>query len=114
MKRTMSLLLSLVLILLLAVPAAADDDSTRWQRSEGDGNYVTIRVPCDVPEDLPWAQAQYLCVRYADTGEPVSLVSDFQDGWLFATVPAENAHRHWNPSRGSALPGQTSPGAPSP
>ncbi|MFQ9918926.1 MAG: S-layer homology domain-containing protein [Flavonifractor plautii] len=32
-------------------------------------------------------------MRYADTGEPVPLTSDYQQGWLFATVPAEEAER---------------------
>ena len=30
-------------------------------------------------------------MRYADTGEPVPLTSDYQQGWLFATVPAAEA-----------------------
>ena len=32
-------------------------------------------------------------MRYADTGEPVPLTSDYQQGWLFATVPAAEAER---------------------
>ena len=91
MKRTISILIALVLLLLFTIPAAAYEPL--YQREEADGAYVTIRVPYDAPEDLKWTQSRYLCVRYADTNEPVSLVSDFYQGYLFATVPASEAHR---------------------
>lgn len=41
-----------------------------------------------------------LAVRYADTGEPVALSSAYLDGYLFATVPAENADRPLEVFRG--------------
>ncbi|MDR3728322.1 MAG: hypothetical protein Q3X94_00890, partial [Oscillospiraceae bacterium] len=93
MKRLLSLTLSLVLTLLLLIPAGAAESQDTWRRSEGDGRYVTIRVPYGAEEDLSWSEYRYLCLRYGDTGEPVSLVSDYWDGGLFATVPAEDAER---------------------
>lgn len=93
MKRRLSMFLSLVLLLLLATPAFGAEGGARWTRTEGNGAYVTVRVPYDAPENLTWSQSRYLAVRYADTKEPVSLVSDFYQGFLFATVPAENADR---------------------
>lgn len=47
---------------------AAEPEQALWTRSEGDGDYVTIRVPCPEGEQLSWAQTRKLCVRYADTG----------------------------------------------
>ena len=54
---------------------------------------MTLRVPCPQGEALDWSEQTLLAVRYADTGEPVPLTSDYQQGWLFATVPAEEAER---------------------
>ena len=94
MRRCFSMFLSLVvLLLLLAMPVFGAESSAPWTRTEGNGAYVTVRVPYDAPENLTWSQSRYLAVRYADTGEPVSLVSDFYQGYLFATVPAENTDR---------------------
>ena len=114
MKRMTALLTALALCPLLLISAAAGEEEL-WRRVEGEGAYVTVRVPCGAPEDLGWVQSRYLCVRYADTGEPVSLVSEFYDGWLFATVPASEADRpleafqgerfHWTdyPSGGESM-----------
>ena len=100
MKRLLSLTLSLVLTLLLLIPAGAAESQDTWRRSEGDGRYVTLRVPYAAGEDLSWSEYRYLCLRYGDTGEPVSLVSDYWDGALFATVPAEDAERPLEVVRG--------------
>ncbi len=82
----------LCLLLCQGTALAADSGGTEtWSRTEGDGSYVTIRVEAE--EDLDWADSRYLAVRYADTGEPVALSSEYQDGYLFATVPAEEADR---------------------
>ena len=82
----------LCLLLCQGTALAADSGGTEaWSRTEGDGSYVTIRVEAE--EDLDWADSRYLAVRYADTGEPVALSSEYQDGYLFATVPAEDADR---------------------
>ena len=82
----------LCLLLCQGTALAADSGGTEtWSRTEGDGSYVTIRVEAE--EDLDWADSRYLAVRYADTEEPVALSSEYQDGYLFATVPAEEADR---------------------
>ena len=87
------LTLALCLALLCPAAAAAEGEEALWTRTEGDGSYVTIRLPCPQGEELDWSERQWLAVRYADTGEPVPLTSDYQRGFLFATVPAEDAGR---------------------
>ena len=72
--------------------------SEPWSRTEGDGSYVTIRVAGD--PDTSALDALYMGVRYADTQEPVALASRFLDGYLFATVPAEDAGRPLEPLYG--------------
>ncbi len=92
MKRFFSLLLTVLLLSSLAPPVAAEN--TLWSRSEGDGNYVTIRLPYPEGKSLSWMDTCYLSVRYADTKESVPLTSEYQwDGYLFATVPATESHR---------------------
>ena len=91
---TMKRILALGLCLALLCPAArAAEEAKGWSRSEPGGDYVTLRVPCPQGEALDWSEQTLLAVRYADTGEPVPLTSDYQQGWLFATVPAEEAER---------------------
>lgn len=93
MKQFLSLLLSILLLSALA-PAALAEEEPLWTRTEGDGAYVTIRVPDPADaNDLGWAKARYRAVRYADTKEPVALSSDHWQGYLFATVPAADAAR---------------------
>ena len=92
MKRLLTLLLCLSL--LCPAASAAEGEASPWSRTEGDGSYVTIRVPCPQGDGLDWAEQRWLAVRYADTGEPVPLASGYQrDGYLFATVPAADAGR---------------------
>ena len=91
---TMKRILALGLCLALLCPAArAAEEAKGWSRSEPGGDYVTLRVPCPQGEALDWSEQTLLAVRYADTGEPVPLTSDYQQGWLFATVPAAEAER---------------------
>ena len=91
---TMKRILALGLCLALLCPAArAAEGAKGWSRSEPGGDYVTLRVPCPQGEALDWSEQTLLAVRYADTGEPVPLTSDYQQGWLFATVPAAEAER---------------------
>lgn len=92
MKRLLAAVLCLVLVC-AAAARAAEPEQALWTRSEGDGDYVTIRVPCPEGEQLSWAADRKLCVRYADTGEPVALCSNYYRGYLFATVPAAQAGR---------------------
>ena len=90
----MKRILALGLCLALLCPAArAAEEAKGWSRSEPGGDYVTLRVPCPQGEALDWSEQTLLAVRYADTGEPVPLTSDYQQGWLFATVPAAEAER---------------------
>ena len=92
MKRLLTLLLCLSL--LCPAASAAEGEASPWSRTEGDGSYVTIRVPCPQGDGLDWAEQRWLAVRYADTGEPVPLASGYQrDGYLFSTVPAADAGR---------------------
>ena len=90
----MKRILALGLCLALLCPAArAAEEAKGWSRSAPGGDYVTLRVPCPQGEALDWPEQTLLAVRYADTGEPVPLTSDYQQGWLFATVPAAEAER---------------------
>ncbi len=90
---TMKRILALGLCLALLCPAArAAEEAKGWSRSEPGGDYVTLRVPC--PRGGPGlvgADPPRGAVRRH--GEPVPLTSDYQQGWLFATVPAEEAER---------------------
>ena len=91
----MKRLLALCLCAALLCPAAAAAEGDQWwSRSEPNGHYVTVRLPCPEGEALDWSGQRWLGVRYADTGEPVPLTSDYQwEGFLFATLPAEEAGR---------------------
>ena len=88
-------LLALGLCLALLCPAAlAAEGEELWTRTEGDGSYVTVRLPCPEGADMMWQEQQRLSVRYADTGETVALVSGYNwEGFLFATVPSAEAAR---------------------
>lgn len=97
-------ILLLVLCLGLMSPSAAlaaDSSEALWTRSEGDGSYVTIRVPyAQGDRAFTWPAVQDLSVRYADTKEPVGLTSsckhsyhNYQKSYFFATVPADEADR---------------------
>lgn len=101
MKQTKKLLASALACLLLcqgAASAAGGDAGQAWSRPEGDGSYITIRVPGE--PGMALIDTFDLAVRYADTGEPVALSSAYLDGYLFATVPAENADRPLEVFRG--------------
>ena len=88
------LALGLCLALLCPAAGAAEREADLWTRMEGDGTYVTVRLPCPDGAELSWSDSRRLSVRYADTGEPVGLTSGLQWGeWLFATVPADQADR---------------------
>ena len=91
MKKLTALCLCLALLCPWAL--AAEEEQNLWTRTEGDGSYVTIRVPAPEGVGMSWAEYRYLSVRYADTKEPVPLSSDYLRGYLFATVPAEQAGR---------------------
>lgn len=93
MKRMRKLLAALLVCLLCqgAALAASEDAAPSWSRPEGDGSYVTLRVAA--ADDAQLADRENLAVRYADTQEPVALSSFYLDGYLFATVPAEEADR---------------------
>ena len=99
--RCVRILTAVLLVSLLcqgsALGAAAVPDE-HWSRTEGDGDYVTIRVPA--ASDLQTADTFLLAVRYADTLEPVALSSVYLDGFLFATVPAADADRPLEVFRG--------------
>ncbi len=95
-RNILSFVLAACLALTLVVPgasAAPAETSEAWRRTEPGGAYVTTRVYCPGWEEMDWAETQKLAVRYADTKEPVALTSEFYQGWLFATVPANQADR---------------------
>lgn len=98
MKRMLAA--SLILALLGPAALAAGPEEDLWSRKEGDGSYVTVRVPYPEGEELNWSEQTRLLVRYADTGEPVALTSDYWLGSLFATVPAAEAGRPLEVVRG--------------
>ena len=91
----MKKLLALCLCLALLCPAAlaVQTGEEPWTRSEGDGSYVTIRLEAPEWAGLDWSEQRLLCVRYADTKQPVALTSDYLGNCLFATVPARDADR---------------------
>ena len=91
MKKLLASALACLLLCQGAASAAGGDAGQAWSRPEGDGSYVTIRVPGE--PGMALIDTFDLAVRYADTGEPVALSSAYLDGYLFATVPAENADR---------------------
>lgn len=99
MKRILALGLCLAL-LFPAAQAAGPEAEPLWTRTEPGGAYVTVRVPCPEGAGLDWGDRRMLCLRYADTKEPVPLTSDYQRGYLFATVPAEDADRPLEVFRG--------------
>ena len=82
--------------------AAEEDPAARWTRPEGDGSYVTIRLEAPEWTGLDWSEQSLLCVRYADTGEPAPLTSDYLGNCLFATVPARDADRPLEVFQGEA------------
>lgn len=89
-------LVGVLLVLLMILPAhvlAVDGAETLWTRTEGDGSYVTVRLPYPEGNDMLWSEHRYLAVRYADTKEPVALSSELRSGYLFATVPIRDAKR---------------------
>ena len=98
MKELLASALACLLLCQGAASAAGGDAGQAWSRPEGDGSYVTIRVPGE--PDMALIDTFDLAVRYADTGEPVALSSAYLDGYLFATVPAENADRPLEVFRG--------------
>ncbi len=102
MKRMLSAVLCLVLLCAGPAARAEEPETALWTRREGDGSYVTVRVPCPQGEKLGWAEVQNLYVRYKDTGEPVALTSQyFRGGWLFATLPSGQAGRELEAAQGA-------------
>ena len=98
MKKLLASALACLLLCQGAASAAGGDAGQAWSRPEGDGSYITIRVPGE--PGMALIHTFDLAVRYADTGEPVALSSAYLDGYLFATVPAENADRPLEVFRG--------------
>lgn len=96
-------LTGLALAVLLMLPASAltaGETEAVWTRPEGDGSYVTVRLPYPEGEYLSWEERQALYVRYADTKEPAALSSGYERGDLFATVPGADAGRELEVVRG--------------
>ena len=92
MKRWLGVLLCLGL-LIPAAPVALAAEEPLWTCEEEGGGYVTVRLPCPQGEGMKWSEQSLLSVRYRDTGEPVPLTSGYIRGFLFATVPVEQADR---------------------
>ena len=92
MKRWLGVLLCLGL-LIPAAPVALAAEEPLWTCEEEGGGYVTVRLPCPQGEGMKWSEQILLSVRYRDTGEPVPLTSGYIRGFLFATVPVEQADR---------------------
>ena len=94
MKRILALLLCLALLCPMALAAPGDD---AWRRTEPGGRYVTIRLEAPAEaEELDWSGQRLLAVRYADTGEPAPLSSEYLGGdgrAVYVTVPASEADR---------------------
>lgn len=93
MKRRLICIVLAAVMLLPLHAFAAEAEEELWTRVEGDGSYVTVRVPAPEGEGMLWSEYQKLSVRYADTKQPVTLTSDYKSGYLFATVPEEDAGR---------------------
>ena len=106
MKKLLASALACLLLCQGAASAAGGDAGQAWSRPEGDGSYITIRVPGE--PGMALIDTFDLAVRYADTGEPVALSSAYLDGYLFATVPAENADRPLEVFRGDEPAGVVS------
>lgn len=100
-KRIVSLALAFLLLPLSA--RSTGETEELWTRPEGNGGYVTVRLPYPEGKELSWAEAQNLYVRYADTKEPVALSSGYERGDLFATVPAADAGRALEVAQGEPV-----------
>lgn len=92
MKRFLSLLLSLSLLLTLTAHAAPADNEP-WNRMEPGGRYITLRLDYPQGEDSLWQDSRYYYARYADTKEPIPLTSPYLDGALYVTVPTGQEER---------------------
>jgi len=93
LKKSICLLLCLLLGASLVLPAAAESE-TLWMRTEPGGDYVTFRLPVEGWADMDWMTQSNLAARYADTKEPVPLTCMVAyNGWMFATVPAQDKDR---------------------
>lgn len=92
MKRFLSLLLSLSLLLTLTAHAAPADNEP-WNRMEPGGRYITLRLDYPQGEDSLRQDSRYYYARYADTKEPIPLTSPYLDGALYVTVPTGQEER---------------------
>ena len=95
MKRFLCILLLCAFLFTLPAGAAVSVKDGLWTRPEdsGNGEYVTIRIPYPDGLNMKWAETRYLHARYADTKEPIALCSSFKDGFVFVTVPKNQASR---------------------
>ena len=103
MKKKMLCFLFAMLLVLPTNVLAAEKTEELWTREEGDGSYVTIRVPYPEGEGMLWSEYSELAVRYADTKEPIPLSGTYRDGYIFATVPAEDADRRLEVFKGESF-----------
>ncbi len=104
MKRRRLIAFVLAAVMLLPLSAfAAEQEQALWTRIEGDGSYVTIRVPYPDGIGLRWSEHRNLHVRYADTEQPIALCSEFRDGFIFVTVPQNQAGRPLEVFKGEPL-----------
>ncbi len=85
-------LLALCLCLLLLPTPVLAAETPLWSQAQGE-HYVTFRLEWPDWKESAWSDLNRLTVRYADTGQPVTLTSDHRQGWLFATVPAADKDR---------------------
>ena len=98
MKRFIHLLVCALVAAAMVLPAGAEPVGALWTREEAGGAYVTVRVPFPEGEGMSWGQTRYLGVRYAGTGEPVALTSDYRAGYLFASARVRTCSRFSRPS----------------
>ncbi len=103
MKKKILCFLFAMLLVLPTNVLAAEKTEELWTREEGDGSYVTIRVPYPEGEGMLWSEYSELAVRYADTKEPIPLSGTYRDGYIFATVPAEDADRRLEVFKGESF-----------
>ncbi len=90
MKKLLSIILSVAMLLSSSVIAFADTAGGSVDEKQNNATYITTKIP--IPDDLKDTSAWDIIARYKDTKEPITLSYGFQ-GYVYATIPAEHKNR---------------------
>jgi len=84
MKKFLAILMTIIMLVSMTAFSAEEEAA-----------FVRVSVPCPEAEELfatDYQTYSHLMARYADDKAPIPL-SSYYDGMVYATIPAENAHR---------------------